>query len=184
MLMLSQNLATLADTVILQRHGYHTRSDVKGWQDSCGHPRSCVPPHSTQLSAGSGEVRFHTPLGVASPARPVQPLVFWRFGGIALVVARTYLFKQKKTSQEQIESEQEQYRHQPLPERVCLAPQPPAGCLNILMVATEPRPKLRLMQPCALISCRKNLFTMRPQENIVPRRLDRREAISYGPAQM
>ena len=37
------------------------------------------------FSAGSGDVRFHTPLGVASPARPVatQPLVFWRFGGIA-----------------------------------------------------------------------------------------------------
>ena len=26
--------------------------------------------------------------------------------------------------------------------------------------------KLRLMQPCALISCRKNLFTMRPQETL------------------
>ena len=37
------------------------------------------------FSAGSGDVRFHTPLGVASPARPVatQHLVFWRFGGIA-----------------------------------------------------------------------------------------------------
>ena len=45
----------------------------------------------------------------------------------------------------------------------CSAPQPPADCLNILMVDTEPDLKLGLMQPCALISCRKNLFTMRPQ---------------------
>ena len=45
-----------------------------------------------------------------------------------------------------------------------LLSQPPADCLNILVVAIEPRPKLDLMQPCALISCRKNLFTMRPQE--------------------
>ena len=77
------------------------------------------------------------------------------------------MFKKKnKRRRNKSRSEQEQYRHQPLPERVCLAPQPPAGCLNILMVATEPRPKLRLMQPCALISCRKNLFTMRPQETL------------------
>ena len=86
MLMLSQNIATLADTVILQRHAYHTRSDVKGlagqlWAPTLVRAASFYAP----FSAGSGDVRYHTPLGVASPARPVatQPLVFWRFGGIA-----------------------------------------------------------------------------------------------------
>ena len=50
------------------------------------------------------------------------------------------------------------------PTAACWAPQQSADCLSILMVDTEPDLKLDIMQPCALIPSKKNLFTMRPQD--------------------
>ena len=85
--MLSQNLALLLigfvcnGTPTIRAATKTNGGTVVLWPPTLMRAASFYAP----FSAGSGDVRFHTPLGVASPARPVatQHLVFWRFGGIA-----------------------------------------------------------------------------------------------------
>ena len=52
---------TLADTVILQRHAYHTRSDVKGLAGKFWAP-TLVRAASFYAPFSAGSLRFHTPL--------------------------------------------------------------------------------------------------------------------------
>ena len=74
--MLSQNLATLADTVILQRHAYHTRSDVKHGRTVVGtHARAgrlilrtfqcglwrCAIPHASRCRVSSPSSGYAAP---------------------------------------------------------------------------------------------------------------------------
>ena len=74
--MLSQNLATLADTVILQRHAYHTRSDVKNGRTVVGtHARAgrlilrtfqcglwrCAIPHASRCRVSSPSSGYAAP---------------------------------------------------------------------------------------------------------------------------
>ena len=52
---------TLADAVILQRHAYHTRSDVKGLAGKFWAP-TLVRAASFYAPFSAGSLRFHTPL--------------------------------------------------------------------------------------------------------------------------